>query len=58
MNYLWDSMTKDQKDAYDEWHTKNIREKGLHATLIDLISGIQEDSNQIFWMPDLPRTWR
>jgi hypothetical protein len=41
MNHIWKSTTKEQKDTYDEWHTKDIREKGLSATLIDLISSLE-----------------
>jgi hypothetical protein len=43
MNHMLDSMTKDQKEVCDDWHTSNIREKGLKATLIDLISSDSSD---------------
>jgi hypothetical protein len=41
MNHLWESMSKDQKDMYDQWHATNIKEKGLKATVIDLISSLE-----------------
>jgi hypothetical protein len=34
-------LSDSEKQAYVEWHTANIQDKGLQATLIDLISSLE-----------------
>jgi DNA-binding Lrp family transcriptional regulator len=52
MNHLWESMTNEQNDAHDEWHTKNI----WHKCRIDrshLVVESTEDPDQVLWIPNL-----
>jgi hypothetical protein len=41
MTHLWESMTKDQKAMYEQWHATNIKEPGLKTKLIDIIASLE-----------------